>query len=103
MFDAAKQITVTGTVKEIQYTNPHSWLLVEVKDSDGKVTVWGFEAEGPSTLMRAGIRKSDLLPGMPVTVTGNPMRDGQPKATWLKAVRLTDNLELVPRRGFVPR
>jgi hypothetical protein len=52
--------------------------------------------------MRAGIRKSDLLHGMTVTVTGNPMRDGQPKATWLKAVRLTDNRELVPMRGFVP-
>jgi hypothetical protein len=60
MFDDQKEITVTGTVKEFQYTNPHSWLLVDVKNDDGTVTTWGFEAEGPSTLTRAGIRKSDF-------------------------------------------
>ena len=60
MFDEKKTITVEGEVKEFQLTNPHSWLLVDVKDKDGKVTTWGFEAEGPSTLARAGIRPSDL-------------------------------------------
>jgi len=62
MFDDQKEITVKGVVKEFQYTNPHSWLLVDVKNNDGTVTTWGFEAEGPSTLTRAGIRKSDLMP-----------------------------------------
>ena len=50
MFDDKKQITVEGVVKEFQYTNPHSWLLVDVTNPDGTVTTWGFEAEGPSTL-----------------------------------------------------
>jgi hypothetical protein len=54
MFDEKKTITVEGTVKEFQYTNPHSWLLVDVKNKDGSVTTWGFEAEGPTTLQRAG-------------------------------------------------
>ncbi len=58
-----KEVTVSGTVKEFQYTNPHSWLLVDVKNDDGTVTTWGFEAEGPSTLTRAGIRKSDFAAG----------------------------------------
>ena len=53
---------MTGVVKEFQYTNPHSWLLVDVTNSDGTITTWGFEAEGPSSLMRAGIRKNDLPP-----------------------------------------
>ena len=65
MFDTTKQVTLEGTVKEFQYTNPHSWLLVDVKGSDGKVTTWGFEAEGPSTLFRNGIKKSDC-PHLPV-------------------------------------
>src|SRR5206468_3153774 len=78
MFDDAKEITVTGTVKEFQYTNPHSWLLVDVKGADGKVTTWGFEAEGPSTLTRAGIGKSDLSPGTEVTISGHPMPVGMP-------------------------
>ena len=103
MFDDKKEVTVTGVVKEFQYTNPHSWMLVDVKGADGKVTTWGFEAEGPSTLLRAGIRKSDLVPGMPVTVVGHPMRDGRPAAAWVKATRLTDNKEFVPRKGFAVR
>jgi len=103
MFDDAKEVTVTGTVKEFQYTNPHSWLLVDVKAADGKVTTWGFEAEGPSTLTRAGIRKSDLAPGTEITISGHPMRDGRPAAAWTKATRLSDKKELIPAAGFAVR
>jgi hypothetical protein len=100
MFDDKKEVTLTGVVKEFQYTNPHSWLIVDVKSNDGSVTTWGFEAEGPTTLLRAGIRKSDLLPGMEVRITGHPMRDGRPAATFVKAIRLSDNKEFVPAAGF---
>jgi hypothetical protein len=103
MFDDQREVTVTGTVKEFQYTNPHSWLLVDVKDADGKVTTWGFEAEGPSTLMRAGIRRSDLPPGTEITITGRPMKDGRPAAAWMKATRLSDNKEFLPFAGFAIR
>jgi Family of unknown function (DUF6152) len=87
MFEPVKTVTLTGVVKEFQYTNPHSWLIVYVPTADGTGTVWGFEAEGPSTLLRAGIRKSDFAPGTKLTITGHPMRDGRPAATWIKAVR----------------
>jgi len=87
MFEPTETVTLTGVVKEFQYTNPHSWLIVDVLGTDGTVTAWGFEAEGPSTLLRAGIRKSDLSPGTKLTITGHPMRDGRPAATWIKAVR----------------
>jgi hypothetical protein len=103
MFEDTKEVTVTGTVKEFQYTNPHSWLLVDVKDADGKVTTWGFEAEGPSTLMRAGIRRSDLPAGTEITITGRPMKDGRPAAAWTKATRLSDNKEFLPFAGFAIR
>ena len=99
MFDDQKEITVTGVVKEFQYTNPHSWLLVDVKNKDGTVTTWGFEAEGPSTLTRAGIRKSDLMPGTELTISGHPMRDGRPAASWITAKR-ADGKDLDPRAGF---
>jgi hypothetical protein len=99
MFDDQKEITVKGVVKEFQYTNPHSWLLVDVKNTDGTVTTWGFEAEGPSTLTRAGIRKSDLMPGTELTISGHPMRDGRPAASWIKATR-ADGKDLDPRNGF---
>ena len=100
MFEDKKTVTLTGTVKEFQYTNPHSWLLVDVKDAAGKVTTWGFEAEGPSTLTRAGIKPRDFLFGTPVRMIGHPMRDGRPAATWVKATRLTDNKEFDPSSGF---
>jgi hypothetical protein len=99
MFEQTKQITVEGVVKEFQYTNPHSWLLVDVKNADGSVTTWGFEAEGPSTLTRAGIRKSDFMPGTELSITGHPMRDGRPAASWIKATR-GDGKDFDPRNGF---
>jgi hypothetical protein len=103
MFDDEKEVTLTGTVKEFQYTNPHSWLLVDVTGADGKVTTWGFEAEGPSTLMRAVIRASDLAPGTEIMITGRPMKDGRPAAAWTKATRLSDNKEFLPFAGFAIR
>ena len=99
MFDDETTITVEGVVQEFQYTNPHSWLLVDVTNEDGAVTTWGFEAEGPSTLQRAGIRKSGLMAGTRITITGNPMRDGRPAAAWIDAV-LEDGRTLMPRQGF---
>ncbi len=96
MFENVKEITVTGVVKEFEYTNPHSWLLVDVTNKDGAVTTWGFEAEGPGVLMRNGIRRSDFAPGTKVTITGHPMRNGQPAASWIKAVR-ADGVTFDPR------
>ena len=99
MFDFEKEVTLDGVVKEFQYTNPHSWLLVDVANDDGTVTTWGFEAEGPSTLMRAGIRRSDLSPGTRLSIAGNPMKDGRPAAAWINATR-ADGVEFNPRAGF---
>ena len=96
MFETEKEITVTGVVKEFQYTNPHSWLLVDVTNKDGSVTTWGFEAEGPGVLQRNGIRKSDFAAGTKVTISGHPMKNGQPAASWTKAVR-GDGVEFNPR------
>ena len=96
MFEATKTITVKGVVKVFEYTNPHSWLWVTVTNDDESTTDWGFEAEGPSTLYRAGIKKNDLKPGDKVTVTGRPMKDGRPAAAWVLVVK-DDGTELRPR------
>jgi hypothetical protein len=102
MFEDKKTVTLEGVVKEFQYTNPHSWLIVNVTGKDGKVTTWGFEAEGPSTLQRAGIRPSDLPAGTRITITGRPMKDGKPAATWEYAIR-ADGKRFEPRKGFEVR
>jgi hypothetical protein len=101
MFDPSKTITVEGTVKEFQYTNPHSWLEVVVLGPDGKDVEWGFEAEGPSSLLRAGIKAKSLLPGDKITVVGHPMRDGRPAGS-LMSVTKSDGTVLSPHGGAPP-
>ena len=98
MFDDSKEVTIEGVVKEFQYTNPHSWLLVDVTNADGTVTTWGFEAEGPTTLMARRVRRGDFTPGTKVTITGHPMKDGRPAAAWVKGVR-ADGTAFYPRGG----
>lgn len=87
MFEREKTVTLSGTVKEFRYINPHSWLIVDIENEDGSITTWGFEAEGPQDLMHGGVRKSDLPPGARITVTGRPMRDGRPAALWSTIVK----------------
>ena len=79
-YDRNADVELTGTIREFQYTNPHSWLYVQVVDKAGQTVDWGFEAEGPSTLLRAGIKVSLLKPGEKVTVKGHPLKDGRPAA-----------------------
>ena len=79
-YDRSADVEVSATIREFQYTNPHSWLFVQVVDKTGQTVDWGFEAEGPSTLLRAGIKVSLLKPGEKVTVKGHPLRDGRPAA-----------------------
>jgi hypothetical protein len=87
MFDMSKTFTVQGTVKEFQYTNPHSWLQVLVVSPDGKIVEWGFETEGPSTLLRVGIKLKTFQPGDKVTIVAHPMRDGRPAGSWVSATK----------------
>lgn len=86
MYDLDREIMVEGVVKEFQYTNPHAWLLVDVTNDDGTVTTWGFESSSRTSLRLKGVRANTFLPGMKLTVTGNPMKDGRPAAHWKKAI-----------------
>lgn len=79
-YDRNADVELTGTIREFQYTNPHSWLFVQAVDKTGQTVDWGFEAEGPSSLLRAGIKVSLLKPGEKITVKGHPLRDGRPAA-----------------------
>ena len=100
MVVTTRTVPLDGVVTKWELTNPHSWLHVEVKDKNGKSVVWGFEAEGPTTLARAGIKPSDFKVGTRIKITGNPMKDGQPAAMWLDAIRESDGKKFNPRAGF---
>ena len=77
-FDIHKTVSISGTVAKIEWINPHSYLTVNVKGSDGKVQKWAFELGGAASLRRAGMSRADrggLKPGDQVTVTALAARD----------------------------
>lgn len=74
-YDMSKAITVQGTLVEVRLKNPHSWFYLDVKDADGKVSRWAFEAGTPSGMIRNGYKASELPPGTVVTITGFHARE----------------------------
>jgi hypothetical protein len=76
MFDRQKEVTLKGTVKEFQWTNPHSFIEIEVPDAQGVVTPYSIEMNSPNNLTRQGWKSTALKPGDKVTVVMNPLRDG---------------------------
>lgn len=78
MFDAETTLVLEGTVVEFQWTNPHSWLQVEVTDDAGETVEWSLEMGSPGGLARSGWRPRTVVPGNQVTVSVHPLRDGEP-------------------------
>jgi hypothetical protein len=76
-FDAAQPVEVKGVVTKFELVNPHSWLYVDVKSADGKVTNWGFEFGAPYSLKEKGITKSTLAVGTEVTIKGYRAKNGK--------------------------
>jgi uncharacterized protein DUF6152 len=77
MFDANKNVTLQGTVKEFEWTNPHSWLRVMVMDQKtGKPVMWALELSSPARLNTMGMHQNSVKAGDQVSVTFHPMKDG---------------------------
>ena len=89
MFDRSKQVTVTGTVKDFSWTNPHSSFSVEVAKPDGAAEIWGVEMNSPNNLVREGWTRTTLRPGDKVSAVINPLRDGKPGGVYV-AITLPD-------------
>jgi len=79
-FDVDKPITLTGTLTELRWVNPHGWIYMDVKGQDGKVVNWAVEMGSPSALLRRGLRKTDFPPGLDLIVEGYLAKDGTPTA-----------------------
>lgn len=79
-FDAAKAVSLRGTVTKMEWVNPHSWLHIEVKQPDGTVVPWMIEAGPPGALVRRGWNKESIKPGLEVLVEGYQAKDGSNKA-----------------------
>lgn len=79
-FDANKPLTKKGTVTKMEWVNPHVWLHMEVKNADGSVEKWAFEAGTPNVLFRRGFTRQSLLPGTVVVIDGYQAKDGSNRA-----------------------
>ena len=75
-FDAAKPVTVTGTVTKVEWMNPHARFYIDVKDESGKVANWEFELGSPNGLMRQGWTRNSMKIGDNVSVDGFMAKDG---------------------------
>ena len=75
-FDVDKPLTLVGTIVKMEWTNPHSWLHIDVKNDKGQVQSWAIEFGSPNALYRRGWRRDDLPFGAAVTVSGYHARDG---------------------------
>jgi hypothetical protein len=75
MFDETKVVELSGTVKALQWTNPHIWLQVMVEDQ-GRTTEWSLEGGSPNSLSRQGWRSTTFKPGDVISVRLRPMKDG---------------------------
>jgi len=75
-YDGSKAIRLVGTLTKIEWTNPHTYFYIDVKEPDGTVVQWGLEAGAPGALSRRGFKRSDLKLGDTITVDGYRARDG---------------------------
>jgi hypothetical protein len=78
MFDRDKLVELDGTVKDFQWTNPHSWLDIVVPDEKGGEVVWGVELQSLNVLGHLGWKPSTLKPGDKIKVTVHPLKNGDP-------------------------
>ena len=89
MFDQTKEVTLVGTVKEFQWTNPHAFIHIEVAQA-GSNDVWDIELNSPNNLKRQGWKATSLKPGDKVSVIANPLRDLTHKGGLFISVTLPD-------------
>jgi hypothetical protein len=76
MFASDKELVLNGTVKQFQYTNPHSWIQLMVPVAAGPAVEWSIETGAPIVLLRAGIKPTALVPGDKVSLRVHPLKDG---------------------------
>lgn len=92
-FDLEQPIKLRGTVTEVEFMNPHSWIHIDVKKDDGTVESWAIEGGTPNTLFRMGINQNSLPVGTEIIVDGYRSRDGANRANG-RDVTLPDGRKL---------
>jgi hypothetical protein len=103
MFDIEKTLTMKGTVKEYEWTNPHSWLRMAIVDEKtGKTLNWAFEMSSPARQVELGMTKDSVHPGDIVTVMFHPMKDGSRGGQFIQAILANGKPIVRGERGTPP-
>jgi hypothetical protein len=92
-FDVSKPVKVKGTTTKMEWTNPHAWLYVDVKEPDGTVVNWRFELGAPNALIRLGWKRDTIPAGIEVEIEGFRAKAGGPVANG-RSIKLSDGREL---------
>ncbi len=92
-FATDKKLTLQGTVKEFQWTNPHSWMLVIVPTASGQAEQWAIEFSSVSLLASRGWKPKTVVPGDKVAITFHPMRNGSHAGSYM-AIKLPNGKEM---------
>lgn len=79
-FDAEQPVTLHGTITQMEWINPHTWMHVDVQNEDGTVTPWMIEGGTPNTLMRRGFTMETVKAGTEITIEGFRARNGSNRA-----------------------
>ena len=93
-FDSNKPLVLKGTVTQWELINPHSWIYVDVKGDDGKVTNWAVETAPPNNLFRMGFTKESLPPGTEIVIDAYQAKDGSNRASG-KDIKFPDGRKLL--------
>jgi len=84
-FDMNGQKTLVGTIKQFDWTNPHTWIWIDVANEKGGTDTWGVEGMSPNFLARRGWSKTSFKPGDKATIVVRPMKDGSPGGMFVTA------------------
>lgn len=93
VYDAAKSVTLSGVVTQVEWLNPHAHFFIDVENEQGIVENWDFELNSPNGLMRLGWTRKSLVPGDAVTVEGFLARDGSNRVN-TRAVTMDDGSKI---------
>lgn len=93
MFDRDKQVPLTGTIVQFDWTNPHSWISIDVPNDSGGTDRWSVECNSPNNLAKQGWRSTTLKPGDKVTIVIHPLRNGDKGGSFVY-VKLADGTVL---------
>jgi len=98
--DRSKTVTLSGTIKQFSWSNPHAWMEVDVPDDKGGMVTWTVEMTSPAYLVRAGWKSNSVKPGDKVSVAVRPLRNGDPGGLFV-TVTLPDG-RVLGERAAIP-